>query len=90
MSKDVNVAELSPEAKLDFLRDQILAVNRGDASSLFCPYCGTRNTPSAEFLCCALFHEATQAILTRMEQQEGIDAIEQIQTAHDNAYWRVN
>lgn len=78
----MNVAELTPEEKIQFLTDQLSAVKLGNASSIFCPYCGTRNRPSDEYLCCVLFGEATKAILDRTEKQDAIDFMSK---AHDNA-----
>jgi hypothetical protein len=83
----VNVATLPSEQKIEFLAKQIAEVKAGARSSIFCPYCGTRNRPSDEFLCCALFGEATAAILDRTDKT---DAIEFMQKAHDNAMRRVN
>lgn len=79
--------ELTPEQKLEFLTQQIEEVRDRKRSSIFCPYCGTLNRPADEFLCCALFGEATAAILDRTEKQEAIDFMSK---AHDNAMRRVN
>lgn len=83
----MNVAELTPEQKIQFLHDQIVQVKQGNASSIFCPYCGTRNRPSDEFMCCKLFAEASAAIVDRMDKA---DTIEFMQRAHDNANRRIN
>jgi len=83
----MNAAELTPDEKLKFLHDQIVQVKQGDSSSIFCPYCGVRNRPSEEYLCCKLFAEATSAILDRMDKT---DAIEFMQKAADNATRRIH
>lgn len=82
--------ELSPEQKLDHLRDQILEVQRGDRSSIRCPYCDGKNKMSDKLWCCPTGFAAMQAILDRMDKQAGIDAIHQIGTAVDNATRRIN
>ncbi len=79
MINPFNAATLSPEAKLDFIRDQILAVRDGEISWVLCPYCGGENTPVDKHLCCALFKEASEAILDRMEKQEAIDFLNTVQ-----------
>lgn len=83
----VKPPEMTGEQKIEFIAQQIADVRAGDRSSIFCPYCGTRNRPSDEFLCCALFGEASAAILDRTEKTE---AIEFMSKAHDNAMRRVN
>ena len=74
----VNVAAFSPERKLEFITEQIMSVKRGDASSMFCPYCGTRNRPSDQYLCCQLFADSTSAIIDRMENQDAVEFFQNV------------
>ena len=60
------------------ITEQINAVKRGNAISMFCPYCGTRNRPSDQYLCCQLFAESTSAILDRMEKQDSVDFFQNV------------
>lgn len=70
----MNVAELSPEKKLDYLRDCVLAIRSGGADkSILCPYCGKMNHQTNEFLCCQLFSEAMTAVVDRLDKQDAID-----------------
>jgi|HubBroStandDraft_1064217.scaffolds.fasta_scaffold12576_9 hypothetical protein len=73
MSDPLNAAEMTPEQKLKFLHAQILAVRAGELKWLLCPYCGVKNHPTNEHLCCQLFSDATVAILDRMEKQDALD-----------------
>ncbi len=75
----MNVAELSPEKKLDYLRDCILAIRAGAVDkAILCPYCGQTNYPTNEFLCCKLFGEATDAVMERMEAIDRIDFLSSV------------
>lgn len=74
-----NAATFSPERKLEFIRDQILAVRAGELAWVLCPYCGGENTPVDTHLCCQLFGEASMAIMDRIEKQEAIDFLSEIQ-----------
>jgi len=79
MINPFNAATFSPERKLEFIHDQILAVRAGEISRVLCPYCGGENTPVDSQLCCALFKEASEAILDRLEKQEAIDFLNAVQ-----------
>lgn len=65
--------------KLDFIRRQIGEIQVGAKSFILCPYCGAENTPVDEKLCCKLFGEASAAVLDRMEKQEAVDFLSQVQ-----------
>ena len=79
MINPFNAAAFAPERKIEFIRDQILAVRAGEISWVLCPYCGAENTPVDKHLCCSLFDEATKAVLDRMEKQEAIDFLSAVQ-----------
>jgi hypothetical protein len=74
-----NAATFSPEKKLEFIQQQILAVRANQASWVLCPYCGHENTPVDTYLCCERFAEASSAIMDRIEKQEAIDFLAQVQ-----------
>lgn len=69
----MNVAALSPQQKIEYLEDCICAIKSGAPNIIVCPYCGVKNSEHMVYLCCALFGEATTAILDRMEKQQAID-----------------
>ena len=69
--------------KLDYIRDQIAQIRAGLLTFIVCPYCGEENTPVDEHLCCALFKEATEAVLDRIEKQEAVDFISTIKDKVD-------
>jgi hypothetical protein len=75
----VNAAGFSPELKLEFIRDQIIAVRAGELAWILCPYCGGENEPVNLHLCCSLFGEASMAIMDRIEKQEEIDFLAELQ-----------
>lgn len=79
--------EMTGEQKLEFIAQQIAQVKLGNSSSIFCPYCGTKNHRSDVHLCCKLLAEASTAVLDRMEKTE---TVEFMQRAADNATRRVN
>ena len=70
---------MTPEQKLESIRNQIIEVRAGLLTFVLCPYCGVENTPVDEYMCCELFAEATKAVLDRMEKQEAIDFLATIQ-----------
>ena len=70
---------MSPEQKLNFIRDQIVQVRTGMLSFITCPYCGKENTPVDEYLCCKLFGDASMAVIDRMDKQAAIDFLNQVQ-----------
>jgi hypothetical protein len=69
---------MTGEQKLAFLQQQIIEIKAGLRSFIQCPYCGAENTPVDETLCCALFAEASKAILDRMEKQAAIDFLDAV------------
>jgi hypothetical protein len=69
---------MTGEQKLAFLQQQIIEIKAGLRSFTQCPYCGAENTPVDEKLCCALFAEASKAILDRMEKQAAIDFLDAV------------
>lgn len=71
----MNVAALSPEKKLKYLRECVLYVRSGTKKEILCPYCGEINFPTNEFLCCTTFSEAMNAILHRLEEEDKADFI---------------
>jgi hypothetical protein len=75
----INAAALSPEQKLDYIRDQIIEVRSNLRTYLSCPYCGGENTPVDEHVCCKLFGDAALAVIDRMDKQAAIDFIGQVQ-----------
>ncbi len=64
---------MTGEQKLASIQQQIIEIKAGLRSFVQCPYCGAENTPVDEKLCCALFAEASKAVLDRMEKQAAID-----------------
>jgi len=64
---------MTGEQKLESIYQQIIEVRAGLLSFITCPYCGEENTPVDEYLCCAFFKEATEAVLDRMEKQKALD-----------------
>ena len=74
----MNVAELAPEKKLDYLRDCVLAIRAGAKNEILCPYCGGTNYPTNELLCCKLFGEAMDAVMGRLEEEDKIDFISNV------------
>lgn len=77
----MNIAELSPERKLDYIRDCVLAIREGQVDKkILCPYCGELNYSTNEFLCCTLFGEAMKAVLGRLE---ALDKIDFVSNVHD-------
>jgi hypothetical protein len=70
-----NLAALSPEKKLDYLRECVLQVRAGQLKVILCPYCGETNFPTNEFLCCKTFSDAMDAVLHRVEEQDKADFI---------------
>lgn len=75
----MNCATFTPSQKIKFIRDQIQSIRAGKLSVILCPYCGGENTPVDEKVCCQLFGEACMAIMDRIEKQEAIDFLEQVQ-----------
>lgn len=70
-----NLAALSPDKKLDYLRECVLQVRSGQLKEILCPYCGEMNYPTNEFLCCKTFSDAMDAVLHRIEEQDKADFI---------------
>lgn len=70
---------MTGEQKLAYLQQQIVEIRAGLLTFVTCPYCGTENTPADERLCCPLFAEASAAILDRLEKQEAVDFLAQVQ-----------
>lgn len=70
---DLNAAELFPEEKVKFIENQIHIIRDGNLDWILCPYCGGENYPTNELLCCKLFKDASEAIMSRIEQQEALD-----------------
>lgn len=70
---------MTGEQKLQYLEGQISQVKAGVLSFVTCPYCGAENTPTDDYLCCALFKEATEAVLDRMEKKEAVEFLSQVQ-----------
>ncbi len=73
MANGLNAAELSPDEKLKFIENQIHLCRAGDLDWMLCPYCGGENKQHKVELCCELFAKATDAIMSRIEQQEALD-----------------
>lgn len=73
MDEPINAAAMSPEQKLQFIEDQILQIRAGDLKWMLCPYCGGENERMNEFVCCKTFGDASMAILDRMEKQDTMD-----------------
>jgi len=71
----MNLAALSPKAKLDYLRECVMQIRSGAEKTILCPYCGKMNHRTNEFLCCDTFSEAMNAVMDRMDQEEKIDFI---------------
>jgi hypothetical protein len=69
---------MTGEQKLAYLEQQVTEIRMGLLTFMTCPYCGKENTPADERLCCALFGEATTAILDRLEKQQAIDFLNTI------------
>lgn len=70
---------MSPEQKLDFIRDQVCQIRAGLLTFLTCPYCGGTNTPVDEHVCCKLFGEASMAVIDRLDKELAIDFISKVQ-----------
>lgn len=70
---------MTPQQKIEAIHQQIVQVKSGLLTFVTCPYCGAENTPADVNLCCKLFAEASHAVLDRMDKQEAIDFLEQIQ-----------
>ncbi len=73
----VNLATLPPEKKLEYLEQRIRAVRAGDSKKITCPYCGEMNK-AGDAMCCELFMDACDAIITRIEQQDQIDFLSNV------------
>lgn len=71
----MNLAALTPDKKLDYLRECVLNVRAGTQKEILCPYCGEMNFPTNEFLCCVTFSEGMNAVLHRIEEQNKADFI---------------
>ncbi len=78
----MNLAELTPDQKLQYLEFSIRAIRLGASNAIVCPYCGVKNSEHRVYLCCKTFGDAMDAILNRMEKQE---AIEFFSTVSDKA-----
>lgn len=74
----MNLAELTPQQKLQYLEDTIRSIRKGAPNVIICPYCGVKNSEHRVYLCCELFGEATGAILDRIEKQEAIDFLSNV------------
>ena len=70
---------MTGQQKIEAIHSQILQVRTGLLSFITCPYCGGENTPVDKYLCCALFKEASEAVMDRMEKQEAIDFLSMVQ-----------
>lgn len=80
----MNASMMTGPQKLEFIKSQIMQVRAGLLSFVQCPYCGHENTPVDEKLCCALFGEASAAVLDRMEKQEAVDFLSAVQDRVSN------
>lgn len=69
--------ELTPEERVQFVEQQITAVERGHSAEMDCPYCGLINK-RGEPLCCELFAMAAMAVLHRKDTEERIREAERI------------
>lgn len=75
----IDARTMTPNQKLDFIRDQIVQVRSGLLTFLLCPYCGAENTPVDERVCCKLFGDASMAVIDRMDKQAAIDFLSEVQ-----------
>lgn len=73
----MEVEELDPKEKLDFLALQVVAVRAGKGDAITCPYCGTENKPDMA-LCCPVFAKAMDAVLERFEAVDKIAFVNRV------------
>lgn len=72
-------AAMTPQQKIEAIRQQIIQARAGLLSFITCPYCGKENTSAEVYLCCVLFAEASAAVLDRMDKQAAIDFLKTIE-----------
>ena len=73
----------SAEERIENIKAQIEAIERGERTVITCPYCGGVNVETAEF-CCDLCFQSAIAALERIRVEQSIEKAKRIAERHAN------
>jgi len=71
----------SAEERIENIKAQIEAIERGERTVITCPYCGGVNTETEEF-CCDLCFKSAIAALERIRVEQAYEKAKRIQERH--------